>query len=273
MHSQLDLYFFELPLYTALIALAALVGLLIAYLYLRWRSRRHSQGEIFLDGAVLVFAAGWIGARAYHVLTHWDYYQARPAEIAHIGWLDPSPVSGGLGIRGGFLLGLLALALYARGRQLSFWSLADASALGLAIGQAIGWVGALVQGANYGVVSDSRLAVELHDLYGLVEPRFPLQHVEIVFFVVLFLALIVLAAQRRRAGTLFIVYLLLASLGNGLLGFQRGDETAHLGELRIDQWVDGLFAIAAVGMWLWRRPTAATVAPARLGQTDKWIDA
>ena len=156
--------------------------------------------EIFLDGAVIVCAAGWIGARAYHIALRWDYYAARPDEIVQIGL-------GGLAMRGAFLAGFLALALYARARGLRFGKLADASALGLTIGQAIGWVGALAHGANYGVVSDSQIALELPDLYGLIAPRFPLQHFEIVLFLGLFVGLLVLALRQPRAGTLFLAYL------------------------------------------------------------------
>ena len=252
MHSKLDLNFVEVDLYTALVALGAVTGLLAAYLFLRSRSRRAAALGTFLDGALIVFASGWIGARAYHVLMHWDYYQARPEEITHVGL-------GGLGIRGGLVLGLVLAAGYTRWRKLSFGHLADAAAIGLSIGQAIGWIGALVQGANYGIVSDSQIAIELPNLYGLVEPRFPLQHVEIALFAILFAALLVLSSQRRRPGFMFLAYLLIASLTNALLGFQRGDETAYVGAVRVDQIVDlalGVFALVGLA-WQWitaRRP-------------------
>ncbi len=160
---------------------------------------------------------------------------------------------GGLGLRGAFLFGLLAVALYARVRRLSFWLLADAAALGLAIGQVIGWAGALVQGANYGIVSDSRFAMELPDLYGLVAPRFPLQHVEILVYALVFFGLLVLAAQNRSPGTLFFVYLIAVSFSNAALGFQRGDATAYWGGVRVDQIVDAIWGcvglVGLVGQW------------------------
>lgn len=254
MHPTLDLDFFELPVYSALVGLGVALGLASAYVYLRFllgsagsatRSRRASAPEIFLDGALIVMAAGWIGARAYHVAMHWDYYSARPEEITAFGL-------GGLAMRGAFVAGVIALALYAQVRGISFWRLADAAAPGLALGQAIGWVGALVQGANHGIVSDSPAAIDLADLYGLVEPRFPLQHLEIVMFAFLFVGLIALASRHPRRGTLFLTYVLVASLANGALGFVRGDETLYLGALRVDQIVDAILVLlAAVGL-LWR---------------------
>lgn len=236
MHPTFDLDFFELPVYSALVALGMAAGLASAYVFLRARSRRAAAPEIFLDGALVVFAAGWIGARAYHVASHWDYYSARTEEITQFGL-------GGLAMRGAFIVGVIALALYCRVRRISFWRLADAAALGLALGQAIGWVGALVQGANYGIVSDSPAAMDLPDLYGLVEPRLPLQHAEIALFAVLFVALIVLAARHPRRGTLFLTYLLVASLANVALGFVRGDESTSLGSWRVDQIVDAILGL------------------------------
>ncbi len=246
MHPTIDLNWFEIPVYTAMIMLGAAAGLLAAYLFLRTRSRRASALPVFLDAAVIVFAVGWIGARAYHVAAHWDYYTARLDEIAQ-------PGLGGLAMRGALILALVALVIYAAARRISFWYFADAAAIGLALGQAIGWVGALAQGANYGVVSDSQIAVDLPDLYGLVQPRFPLQYFEIALFVLLFIGLVIVAFQSPRAGTLFIAYLLAASAANLALGFQRGDDTVYVGALRIDQVVDAGFVVLAalLGLWQW----------------------
>lgn len=245
MNPTVDLNFFEVPVYSAMITLGAAAGLLAAYLFLRTRSRRASALPVFIDSALIAFAAGWIGARVYHVATHWDYYAARPEEIAQ-------PGLGGLGMRGALILALIALLFYSAVRRISFWYFADAAAIGLALGQALGWIGALAQGANYGVVSDSQIAMDLPDLYGLIQPRFPLQYFEIALFAVLFVGLVIAAVQRPYAGALFGAYLFIASLANFVLGFQRGDDTAYVGALRIDQVVDAAFVLLAAVIWLWR---------------------
>jgi len=168
MHPTVDLGFQEIPLYTALVILGAVVGLAAAYLFLRTYSRRVYSPELCLDAALAVFAAGWVGARAYHLALNWDYYAARPDEIWN--WQ-----AGGLAMRGALIGGFIALAIFTRARGVSFWRLADAAGLGLAVGQAIGWVGAYAWGANYGAVSDNAIAMELPNLYGIVEPRLPLR--------------------------------------------------------------------------------------------------
>ena len=240
MRLTLDLYFFEMPVYTALVMLGAVVGLVTAYLYLC--ARRIGQRRKIFDIALVVFAAAWIGARAYHVALNGEYYAARSDEITQLGL-------GGLAMRGALIAGFMALAIYAVMRRMSLWHLADAGALGLTIGQAIGWIGAWAHGANYGVVSESRIAQDLPDLYGLIQPRFPLQPAEIILFVGLFVGLIFFATRQPRAGALCLAYLLIASAANFALGFQRGDETVFVGALRIDQIVDATFAaLALVGL-------------------------
>ncbi len=239
MHSSIDLDFVQIPVYTALVALGVIAGLVTAYFFLRAYSRRVYSVAVFLDGAVVTFAAGWIGARAYHIATHWDYYAARPEQITPLD-------AGGLAMRGAFAAGFIGLALFARVRGLAFGRLADASALGLAIGQAIGWVGALVWGANYGAVNDSAIAMDLPNIYGIVQPRLPLQYGEIALFAIVLIVLLTLATQRPEKGRIFLFYLLITAAANFVLGFFRGDESAFVGSLRVDQVFDAAFAVIAL---------------------------
>jgi prolipoprotein diacylglyceryltransferase len=159
---------------------------------------------------------------------------------------------GGMAMRGALITGLAGLVLYAHLRGLPLGQLADASALGLAIGQAIGWIGALSRGANYGVASDSRFAVELPDIYGLNAPRFPYQHFEIGLFLLLFVGLGYLALRRQEPGILFLTYWLTSSVANLVLEIWRGDSTIFIGALRADQVTDLAFCLCAFGFIAWR---------------------
>ena len=239
MHPTVDLGFTEISLYTALVFMGAVLGLAAAFLFLQKYSRRVYTLSLFLDAALVTFAAGWVGAKAYHLALNWEYYAARSEQI--LNW-----EAGGLAMRGAFIAGAIALAIFARVRRVSFGRIADAAGLGLALGQAIGWVGALVQGANYGAVSDSVIALELPNAYGIVEPRVPLQYIAITLYAFLFVGLLILASRQPRAGALFTAYLALASLGNFALGFLRGDVSMMVGGWRVDQIVDAAFAVGAV---------------------------
>lgn len=243
MPPTLDLFLIELPVYTVLVMLGIAGGLFATYLYLRARYRRAAAFTVFLDGAFVVLLAGWTGARGYHVATHWEYYSIRPDEILQLGL-------GGLAMRGALMTGLIALTIYARVRGLRLAHLADAGAIGLCLGQAIGWIGALAHGANYGVASDSLIALDLPDSYGIYALRFPVQHIEILLFAGLFLGLWLFAFHKPRAGLPAIIYLFVSSLANFWLGFQRGDDAVFVQGLRLDQWTDGLFILIALLFYL-----------------------
>lgn len=243
MPPPLDLFLIELPVYTALVMLGIAGGLFATYLYLRARYRGAAPLADFFDGTLVVLLAGGLGARGYHVAMHWEYYSVRPDEIVQLGL-------GGLAMRGALIAGLIALTIYARVRGLRLARLADAGAIGLCLGQAIGWMGALAHGVNYGVVSDSPIALDLPDIYGLYALRFPLQHFEILLFAGLFIGLWMLAFCKPRAGLLAIVYLFVSSLANFLLGFQRGDDAMFVQGLRLDQGIDALLVLIALLFYL-----------------------
>ncbi len=246
----------DFSVFSVVILLATGVGLCAAYLYSR---RIGLAPAVLLDAALVAVVFGGVGARVYHVLTHWDYYSQNTDDITNLA-------QGGMGMRGALVLGLLALLLFAWIRRASFWKLADAGAVGLALAQSIGWYGAHLVGANYGVVSDAALvlplgahtgaiiglAQDLPDVYGIVEPRVPVQLIAMAFFLILFLALVWMGWRRHPdAGIVFLTYLIIAAAGGFALGYVRADETLDVNGWRIDQWVDLLVAgigLLALGM-------------------------
>lgn len=229
----------DFSVYSLFILLGAVVGLVVAILYAQ---RTNLRATILLDTTLIVIIFGGIGARAYHVLTHWDYYQQNTDDILNFA-------QGGLGLRGALILGLVVLVFFALIWRAPFWQLADAGALGLALAQSIGWNGARLVGANYGAVSDSIFAQDLADVYGIVRPIVPVQLFAMIFFFLLFLALAWMAWRNHpRAGTLFLTYLITASLGGWVLGAWRADETLMWNGWRIDQWID--LMLAGVGLVL-----------------------
>lgn len=250
----------DFPLYSLVLLLAAIVGLANAYWYAR---RAGLAADVILDAALVVVIAGGVGARAYHVWMRWDYYSQNGDDITNLA-------QGGMGLRGGLALGVAALFVYALVRRVDFWKLADAGALGLCVAQSIGWYGAYLTAVNYGIVSDASIAQDLPDLYGIIQPRIPVQLIASIFFAVLWFALLVLARRTRMAaGWLALTYLIVASLAGFILGYVRGDETMFWGALRADQWVDlALLTLGLIlaGLRLWREPRFASPAQAAGGK-------
>jgi phosphatidylglycerol:prolipoprotein diacylglycerol transferase len=246
----------DFSVFSLVILLATVLGLAAACLYSR---RVGLKLAVLLDATLVVVIFGGIGARAYHVVTHWDYYSQNADDITNLA-------QGGMGLRGALALGLIALLLFALIRRVSFWKLADAGAVGLVLAQSIGWYGAFIVGANYGVASDAalvlpfgpsggvviELAQDLPDMYGIVAPRVPVQLIAVAFFFALFLALAWWSWRSHPdEGIVFLSYLIISALGGLALGYVRADETLIWNGWRLDQWVDLLFAgigLAALAM-------------------------
>jgi len=211
--------------YSVCMALALLAG--IGWALWAAPGRDIEQGDV-LEGALLVLAAAVGGARLFETLGNWDYFRQSPGEIFRL-W------QGNFAFQGGLVAGVVALFLYSRWRRLSFWALAGVAAPGTALATAFGWLGALLHGANYGIVSSGALAIELPDLYGIAVPRFPTQLAGLAWSLILF-AILALAWRRGvPARTLALLWLLLYAGGMFGLGFTRADETLYFGVLRIAQ--------------------------------------
>ncbi len=211
--------------YTVLIYLGAVLGLVAAM----WAGQRRGiPPQRVMDAALWMAAPALVGGRIGHILPEWANYAAHPQLALGVG-------QGGFAFQGVLLGGALGGAIYARRSGVSLAALSDLAALGLPLGQACGWLGALMHGANYGVVSYADWAWELPDVYGVVMPRFPTQAVAAVGF--LGIGAVLLALWRRRAapGLLFPVYLLLMGLLLVPLECTRGDPGWHWGVWRAAQ--------------------------------------
>jgi phosphatidylglycerol:prolipoprotein diacylglycerol transferase len=133
--------------YGLLMALAVLAGVQVASSYLK---RKGHQTDDFWDMIIWVLIPGFIGARLYYVFVQSPRtpegigrYLENPLEIIQI-W------DGGIHIFGGFIVGSIALWLFAKMRRLPALVYLDAIALGLPLAQAIGRWGNFINQELYG---------------------------------------------------------------------------------------------------------------------------
>jgi len=125
------------------------LGVLAATWIVGWAAKREKLDKAVVeDGVVWVVLTGIIGARAYHVIDWWEYYQRNLSQIVAV-W------NGGLGIFGAIAGGLVGMVLFLKFKlgevtQKLVWKYADITALGVPIGQAIGRFGNYFNQELYG---------------------------------------------------------------------------------------------------------------------------
>ncbi len=170
---------------------------------------------------------------------------------------------------GGFIGAVLAaLLFFQRHRHLPFWKSADVCAPAVALGQAIGRIGCLMAGDDYGRPTTMPWAVTFTDptaatLGGapLDVPLHPVQAYESVVCLLLFVFLVRLLRRKRFDGEVILAYTLLYAMARFILEFFRGDVDRGfvIGWLSTSQFIAAILGPVAMALLVvrYRRPTAS----------------
>lgn len=211
-------------LYGLMIGLGAWAALMVAE-----KSCSKSARKLLDRSWVGIILGGIIGARLYHVIDFWYFYQDNLGEILAI-W------HGGLGIFGGIIGGLATAWFYTRTKE-KFLTILDLLSLGLPLGQAIGRFGNYFNQELYGLPTNLIWGIYIkpeNRLWNVAEfERFhPLFLYESLWCLVVFLILKKLNL-KVGSGKTTAVYLGLYGLGRFFLEY-----------LRIDSWYIGMINVA-----------------------------
>jgi phosphatidylglycerol:prolipoprotein diacylglycerol transferase len=215
--------------YGIILMLGALAGSLLA---VRGAKNRDQDPELVWDGLVWVLIGGIIGARLWHIFTPTPsdiavglttkYYLTHPLDAINIR-------SGGLGIPGAVIGGMIALYFFCRKRKVSFAMWVDIAAPGLALGQAIGRWGNFINQELYGPPTDLPWGIYIEPQYRLLE-FIGFEHFHPLFLYESLWNLmnmgILLWVGRKyddklRNGDLLLIYLIVYPVGRFLLEFIR----------------------------------------------------
>ena len=257
---------FSLRWYGLLIAIAVLLGLLLAT---RLGRQRGIEPALIADLLPILVLAAVVGARLYYVIFEWRQYQ--------LNWLDALAVwRGGIAIHGALIGGTIAVILYCRWRRIAFWNLLDVLVPSVALGQAIGRWGNFFNSEAFGLPTDlpwkltipfANRPVEFLD-QTTFHPTFLYESLWNLGVVALLLLLFRRASQgnlQLPAGALSCVYLLSYSTGRLWIEGLRIDPLCLAGTppfceggLRMAQLVSlVLIGVGGLGLyWLYgrRRP-------------------
>lgn len=237
-------------------AIAILAGIIIAVWISnrRWIARGGRDGQI-VDIAMWAVPFGIIGGRLYHVISSPAAYfgpGGNPMKAFAI-W------QGGLGIWGAIALGAVGVAIATRRMGLRFAVVADVMAPGILIAQAVGRLGNWFNQELFGGPTDLPWALQIDPGH----PNFPagfspdtMFHPTFLYELVwnlLVAALIVFWAERRFKlghGRVFLLYVMLYTLGRGWIETVRIDPAEHVFGLRLNVWTSLLVGGAALVMFI-----------------------
>ncbi|MBI5619774.1 prolipoprotein diacylglyceryl transferase [Candidatus Gottesmanbacteria bacterium] len=171
-----------------------------------------------------------VGGRAGYVLTHWDQFSGDWLATVAL-WVAP-----GLSLYGALIAGLLVLVYLARRYNVRLGHVLDGLAFAFPAAVAVGEIGALLDGSTVGLPTRLPWAVSL---VGIVGKRHPVPVYELVFLVVILVALSFLAGRAEQKkwayGVLGIWFFLLFSTAMFVLEFFK--ESPVYWRLRANQWV------------------------------------
>jgi phosphatidylglycerol---prolipoprotein diacylglyceryl transferase len=193
---QIDPVFLRIgPLQFRWYGLMYVLAFVATYLILRSEVRRKQLPLTSDDVADLVFFGAMgvvVGGRLGYILFYkLPFYLAHPLQVFAV-W------EGGMSFHGGFLGVIIAFAVYARRKQIPFFTLIDMAALCAPVGLGLGRIGNFINGELYGRQTDAPWGMVFPGGGSL--PRHPSQLYE-AFLEGLVLFLIVRAASRRSAVT------------------------------------------------------------------------
>ncbi|MPZ13325.1 MAG: prolipoprotein diacylglyceryl transferase [Chloroflexi bacterium] len=208
---------FVLRWYGLLIAVAIVAGISVGAREAERRGVEHAQAITLALWAVPV---GLVFARLFHVIDALPYYLVSPQDVVAIE-------DGGMAISGGLIGGVMAGVVYARTKSLPIVKLADAAAPGMILGQAIGRVGCVLNGAHQGLPASLSWATMYTNPNTLVPdfgvPRHPTQAYEGIYDLAVFGFLWWLRTRTAVEGLLFWVYATLYATGRFWISFLRLD--------------------------------------------------
>lgn len=229
------------PLTIHFYALCIIAGIIVAVLLTNHRlTKRGAEPWVVIDISLLAVPLAIIGARIFHVVTHWDFYfgpGANPISALYI-W------EGGIAIYGALIGGAVGAWLGCRWTGIRFWTFADALAPGLLLAQAMGRFGNWFNQELFGLPTDLPWGLEIaypNPAWPTGLPEGTLFHPTFLYEViwnVMGVAVLLWAGKRFRLqwGRLFGLYLIWYSAGRIVWESIRIDPSEIILSLRTNVW-------------------------------------
>ena len=182
-----------------------------AYLSALEARKEHINPDIIFNLAFLSFVAGVIGARIFYCIENAQYYLRYPQEILMLQ-------RGGLAWFGGLIAGAIAGVMYLKKKKQPVLKVLDVLMPFLALAQAFGRIGCLLNGCCYGKASSFGLYFPSHGAFLI-----PTQAYSSLALLAIYAVLRFMQNRPHKEGEIFFFYLLLYSVKRFSIEFWRAD--------------------------------------------------
>lgn len=226
--------------YGVMFALAFIVGIYLA------RKRALAVGiesKIIMDLGIYILLSSIVGARLFYVLSNLSHYKEYPLEIIFSRY--------GFVFYGGLILGTIVGIWYVKSKKLSIGKIADVIAPSIAMGEAIGRIGCLLNGCCYGKATTLPWGIILpqNDTLELV-PLHPTQLYSSLSNLIIFYILTYLWKKRKFDGQIFLLYLILYAITRFIIEIYRGDNPYIFLHLTLSQILSILIGLGAISIMI-----------------------
>ena len=211
--------------------------LLSAVMVLRDSRRSGISAEAVSDCLVAVLLGGLAGGRLLFVAINWQYYSGSPLKALMF-------YEGGMAYQGALAGAVLAGAIAARWKKISFWKAADIFSPYIALGQAVGRIGCFLNGCCYGRAIENGIGVTFP---GETVMRVPTQVYSSLALLALFAVLLKLRKRKPFDGYVLTMYVMLYAIIRFFMDFARGDLSPEVLSMTLSQLISvGMFVCALI---------------------------
>lgn len=219
---------FSIYSYGLMLAVAFLICSALANIQAK---KQNINPNIIFNFLFITFIFGIIGSRAFYVIENFTYYLKNPLEIIMLQ-------RGGLSWYGGLILGGSSGILYLKKKNLGVYRVLDLVIPFLALAQAIGRIGCLLNGCCFGKASSFGLYFEAEDAVLI-----PTQLYSSLILILIFIILRFSQDRPHKDGLIFYLYLSLYSSKRFFIEFLRADNPVIMYGLT-------LFQIISIALFL-----------------------
>lgn len=222
------------------------LGFAVAALYFLTSTRKNNLSHhLMLSLVVGVVLFAIVGARAFYILIHLNYYILHPIEIFQ-SW------KGGMVFYGGLFFALIFSIFYIKIHNLSFGRVSDCAAPAIAFGVSIGRIGCFLNGCCYGIPFSFGFVFPSGSPAGEVFPHqilFPTQPVSSLNLFLIGLVLHLFKKKGVAKQRLLPVFLIFYSIHRFFIEFFRGDTYPLFFNLTLFQVISVILIILSLIWW------------------------